>query len=167
MLKNNISCSLSGQFFGGCIFILSAAAVCAAITVNIYCHDPEDNIPALIRVLFLKTIAPCLMVSIVQKSQDRRQSKNYPQDKDVNGKDNNVSSPVLIETTLCNNSRDILASATRLTPNDWNNLATVLDRLFLIIFTITIIVVSVLILTRRPEILAKPWELWPNEAVFH
>ena len=32
-----------GQFFGGCIFILSAAAVCAAITVNVHYQDPEDK----------------------------------------------------------------------------------------------------------------------------
>ena len=53
------------------------------------------------------------MVSTVRKPKKAKQlNKKYPEDKEANGKeDHNVSTPVLIEATFCNNSRDISTTA--------------------------------------------------------
>ena len=149
-----------GQFFGGCIFILSAAAVCAAVTVNVHYQDPEDNIPNIVRVIFLNAIGPYVMVKIRRRDSDHIETSKYQADREVNGKE----VPVLIETSLCGSGN---SRTRRQQDNDWHSLARVLDRLFLFIFTTIIVVVSSVILTKRPEIIEKPWELWPNEAVFH
>ncbi len=51
--------------------------------------------------------------------------------------------------------------------SEWHDLAATLDRIFFIAFSVTILVVSLLILSKRPPQNDRPWEQWPNEAVFH
>ena len=131
--------------------------MCAAVTVNVYYQDPQDNIPNIVRVIFLNAIAPFVMVKIRRRNNDHIETSKY-QTGEVNGKE----APVLIETSLCGIPR-----TRRQQDNDWQSLARVLDRLFLLIFSTIILMMSSVILTKRPEIIEKPWELWPNEAVFH
>ena len=100
------------------------------------------------------------MVKIRRRDSDHIETSKYQADREVNGKE----VPVLIETSLCGSGN---SRTRRQQHNDWHSLARVLDRLFLFIFTTIIVVVSSVILTKRPEIIEKPWELWPNEAVFH
>ncbi len=155
----------SGQFFGSCIFILSAAAVCAAVTVNIHYRSPEKPIPYAVRLIFLRTLAPCVLVS-VRASSDGENAQRCHSDsaKGQTYEGNDSAAPVLLEVPPKSNTPEKQNCVRR---NEWHDLAETLDRIFLLAFAAIILVMSLVILTRRPEHVEKPWELWPNEAVFH
>ena len=147
--------------------------MCSVITINIHFRGDDVRMPHFVKLIFLQILGPCLLVKIIEIDQEKmgeiKKKSNMPKNDGMNTDINEIPATTVVFTQSESMNNYHGNKTYHDIPGSWLDLAKVLDRLFFIMFLVITVVVSSLILSRRPEIPDKPWKNYNSnyEPIFH